>query len=68
MLGESIKKTFPKWWVSLCFQTPGEEVFAPQKHTDQTPFTSGGMTGRQGFLMVMNPTNHKKKQMQLVSL
>ena len=33
---------------TLGFQTPGEEVFGPQKHTIQTPFTSGGMTGRLG--------------------
>ena len=32
-------------YISLGFQTPGEEVFdvfGPQKHTIQTPFTSGG--------------------------
>ena len=36
----------------LGFQTPstwGGMAGGPQKHTDQTPFTSGGMTGRLGI-------------------
>ena len=36
---------------SLGFQTPKrEEVFVPQKHTDQTQFTPGSMTGRLGLV------------------
>ena len=33
---------------ALGFQTPGEEVLGPQKHTIQTPFTSGGVWKTKG--------------------
>ena len=30
---------------TLDIKTPAKKVLGPPKHTDQTPFTSGGMTG-----------------------
>ena len=32
------------------FQTPGEEVWLDPKNIAKTPFTSGGMTGRLGYV------------------
>ena len=46
--------------LTLGFQTPGWflEVFGPQKHTDSTPFTSGGIWM---FPKIVVPPNHPLK-------